>query len=951
MAKIEHIKNKRGEIIYPVSKEDAIYDENGVLLSTKIATFITRLVDNLANYYLKSETYTKGEVDNLIGAIQGFTYIVVSELPTASAETMGIVYLVPSEDPQTQNVKDEYITIRSGVEGSYTYSWEQIGSTAIDLSGYVTTEALNTALADYTTTANLTTLLAAKQDTIADLSTIRSGAAAGATAYQKPGTGIPATDMASGVQTSLGKADSAYQKPSGGIPKTDLESGVQESLELADSAVQADPIGSIVPPVDPSEFATKEEVEGLEAKLYVKSKKNLLSFLNRVDASPTGAWPITKYDITEGVWYRGYSYSGYFYSAAPANQVQINTVTPTSLSFTQPIASYGLGLLVRVKGNTTYTLSLQTGGNPNSAARRIVEIDSSGNAIKNYGIGSFPSTFTTDANCVAIILCIYKASANESITISNWQLEEGSLATDFEPADVFITTDEQQCERESNKVSKISTGDSVKYPSTKAVVDYVHDETRETIDTTNYTGGTALDKTIFDVKNGNVVIVNTSASFPSGLKFTVVANGETVQTKNYYSAVSNDRLNITEDGTLKMSASSANTNNATIIVSLLNYGAIVERLVELVGNFAPDVASFELTNPAVKEFIDTVTYDNSDYTYTEVGDYNAKKQYRTDQPLPVTIRWIPEEVIDTYILVSENTPVVPVTWTSVQPPKSDFWYRVPSGVFSYDIYNLIPGKTYYYGVYGVVASGVKILKEGSFTTTGSVRMLNVDYAQNIRDLGGWAADGGMVKYDRIFRGDALDEPERLNHLSQAGVLEMSVRIVIREDIDLRGESSYRINGAGEIVAGSPIGEFAEYFPAGIQPYAAGIQNSGTTIASIFEKINSALTENRPRKIYFHCSGGCDRTGTLAFLILGLLGVSESDLSKEYELSTFANALGYPLGLYRTRNSTVYPFSGMVDAIKQYTGATLADKIETYLLGVGVAQTTIDSLRSELIETS
>lgn len=267
MAKIEHIKNKRGEVIYPVSKEGAIYDENGVLLSTKIATFITRLVDNLANYYLKSETYTKGEVDELIGAIQGFTYIVVSELPTASAETMGIVYLVPSEDPQTQNVKDEYITIRSGVEGSYTYSWEQIGSTAIDLSGYVTTEALNNALADYTTTANLTTLLAAKQDTIADLPTIRSGAAAGATAYQKPGTGIPATDMASGVQTSLGKADSAYQKPSGGIPKTDLESGVQDSLELADSAVQAEPIGSIVPPVDPSEFATKEEVEELEAKV------------------------------------------------------------------------------------------------------------------------------------------------------------------------------------------------------------------------------------------------------------------------------------------------------------------------------------------------------------------------------------------------------------------------------------------------------------------------------------------------------------------------------------------------------------------------------------------------------------------------------------------------------------------------------------------------------------
>lgn len=68
--------------------------------------------------------------------------------------------------------------------------------------------------------------LAGKQATIEDLSTIRSGAAAGATAYQKPGTGIPKTDLAEAVQTSLGKADTAYQKPSGGIPASDIASGV-----------------------------------------------------------------------------------------------------------------------------------------------------------------------------------------------------------------------------------------------------------------------------------------------------------------------------------------------------------------------------------------------------------------------------------------------------------------------------------------------------------------------------------------------------------------------------------------------------------------------------------------------------------------------------------------------------------------------------------------------------
>lgn len=49
----------------------------------------------------------------------------------------------------------------------------------------------------------------AKQDTISDLSAIRSGASAGSTAYQKPSAGIPASDLSSGVQASLTPSVSA----------------------------------------------------------------------------------------------------------------------------------------------------------------------------------------------------------------------------------------------------------------------------------------------------------------------------------------------------------------------------------------------------------------------------------------------------------------------------------------------------------------------------------------------------------------------------------------------------------------------------------------------------------------------------------------------------------------------------------------------------------------------
>ena len=78
-------------------------------------------------------------------------------------------------------------------------------------------------------------------------------------AYQKPSNGIPKTDLVEGVQTSLSKADSAYQKPSNGIPTDDLasnsvvtakitdknvtkaklEDSVQTSLDKADSALQS----------------------------------------------------------------------------------------------------------------------------------------------------------------------------------------------------------------------------------------------------------------------------------------------------------------------------------------------------------------------------------------------------------------------------------------------------------------------------------------------------------------------------------------------------------------------------------------------------------------------------------------------------------------------------------------------------------------------------------------
>ena len=80
---------------------------------------------------------TKKYVDSAIAGVNSFEYEVVTSLPTASASTMHKIYLMAdSTNKESQDNYDEYITVLTGTS---TYTWEKIGNTTLDLSGYVPT--------------------------------------------------------------------------------------------------------------------------------------------------------------------------------------------------------------------------------------------------------------------------------------------------------------------------------------------------------------------------------------------------------------------------------------------------------------------------------------------------------------------------------------------------------------------------------------------------------------------------------------------------------------------------------------------------------------------------------------------------------------------------------------------------------------------------------------------
>lgn len=112
-----------------------------------IANFITASTDDLLNYYLKSETYTQSEVNTLIGTIHQFHYEVYPDLASVTEPQTNVLYLIGPDASVTGDLYEEYVY--NGTD------FVKIGDTSIDLSGYVTTTALNTALADYTPTASM----------------------------------------------------------------------------------------------------------------------------------------------------------------------------------------------------------------------------------------------------------------------------------------------------------------------------------------------------------------------------------------------------------------------------------------------------------------------------------------------------------------------------------------------------------------------------------------------------------------------------------------------------------------------------------------------------------------------------------------------------------------------------------------------------------------------------
>lgn len=240
------------------------------------------------------------------------------------------------------------------------------------------------------------------------------------------------------------------------------------------------------------------------------------------------------------------------------------------------------------------------------------------------------------------------------------------------------------------------------------------------------------------------------------------------------------------------------------------------------------------------------------------------------------------------------------------------------------------------------------------------RLLRLQGAHNIRDLGGYAvADGNETKWRAALRGDGLS---RLSAGDRAILLGEGLRTVIdlrsgherqAEPNPFEGHPNVWFHNIPLFGALAPIeaakGATGRFDMAA--RYREAVDRCQSEIAEVITTIASA----EDGVVLFHCSAGKDRTGIIAALLLSLAGVDDDTIVADYVLTATVAA---PL-LERLRTEAIarggaaelvdsfltsepQTMRSLLNHVAQAHGGTAA-----YLSSIGLDRSTLEALKRRM----
>ena len=179
-----------------------------------------------------------------------------------------------------------------------------------------------------------------------------------------------------------------------------------------------------------------------------------------------------------------------------------------------------------------------------------------------------------------------------------------------------------------------------------------------------------------------------------------------------------------------------------------------------------DVYSFDQRRSEVADFLDNTTYDPNDYSVSLIPNYITQRTQNIPNGANVDVK-------------QSGALVVSDAYSKIVYQK-----QIESG--QQTLYNVIPNTE---TTFCIISSG-KIVQSGLIKSTGACRMVNIPTVYNVRDIGGWACDGGTVKYGKLYRGGQIYEGAYDVFVNQLG---------IRHELNLQA-SRHRLGMRSDILA-------------------------------------------------------------------------------------------------------------------------------------------------------
>lgn len=157
---------------------------------------------------------------------------------------------------------------------------------------------------------------------------------------------------------------------------------------------------------------------------------------------------------------------------------------------------------------------------------------------------------------------------------------------------------------------------------------------------------------------------------------------------------------------------------------------------------------------------------------------------------------------------------------------------------------------------------------------------------NFRDLGGYpTADGRRVRWRRVFRSDSLGP------VTRADAAHLTDELGLVTVVDLRSSDEVRKEGRGALVDAAlryhhlPLFEVTpgveREWPGSLHELYRGLLSDSSDQVS---EVLRVIAEADAHPVVFHCVAGKDRTGVVAAVLLGLLGVGDDDIVADYALT-------------------------------------------------------------------